>query len=115
MRDAKKVTKRRKTCQVISDFIIRVWARAPSSVKHVARPSIATCPEQARRTFLTKWIVDSLLLRAAQDSICKYQGLDGVPFEERRDRVDDVGVVSHVVLIHEPPFQFSGFGSFLRD
>src|SRR6185295_3243588 len=39
-------------------------------------------------------IVDSLLMGAAQDSICKDHALDGVPFEEPRDRVDEVGIVS---------------------
>jgi len=68
-------------------------------MKPVARPSIAICPERAHRTFLTKWIVDSFLMGAAQDSICKDHALDGVPFEERRDRVDDVGIVSYVALI----------------
>jgi hypothetical protein len=75
-----------------------------------ARPAIAVRPKRALRTDLAVGIVDSFLVRTADDAVGHDDGLGTVLADEAKNRFSDGWVSSHIEIVGEPTFERVGFG-----
>ena len=81
----------------------------------VSGPTVARSPEQTLRTFFALRVINSLFVRAANDSIDQRYGSDFVSTNKFQDLLIDVRIGANVSDVRVPTFQDLGLATFLQD
>ena len=79
----------------------------------LAGETIPASPIGALRAALSFGIVDSLLMRAAQNAIRRYHRFGPVKPDEMNDGLIDCGIVANILLIGKPALKVSRLATFV--